>query len=46
MCGTGVFTWTDGRKYTGEFKNDKKEGQGILEWPTGKKYDGGWKSGK
>ena len=32
MHGIGVFTWDDGRKYTGEYVDDKKEGHGIFEW--------------
>jgi hypothetical protein len=46
MEGHGVFSWLDGRRYEGDFKNDKKEGQGIFFWPDGKKYDGGWLKGK
>ena len=25
MHGKGVYTWKDGRKYEGEYKNDKKD---------------------
>lgn len=32
MKGKGIFTWMDGRKYTGEYNDDKKEGDGIFEW--------------
>jgi len=32
MHGEGIFTWPNGRKYIGEFVNDKKEGYGIHEW--------------
>ena len=46
MEGHGVFTWADGRRYEGDFNNDKKEGQGVFLWPDGKKYDGGWLKGK
>ena len=28
-----VFTWDDGRKYEGEYKDDKKHGYGVFEWP-------------
>ena len=28
--GKGVFTFTDGRKYDGEFKNKEMNGSGIL----------------
>ena len=45
MHGKGVFTWTDGRKYTGEYVNDKKEGKGIFEWPDSRRYEGEWKKG-
>jgi hypothetical protein len=32
MDGEGKFTWPDGRKYEGEYKDDKKEGYGTFEW--------------
>ena len=44
--GKGVFTWPDGRKYTGEYSNNLKDGYGIFEWPNGKKYRGQWAKGK
>jgi hypothetical protein len=46
MEGTGTFTWSDGRKYVGEYKNDQKHGNGTFEWPDGRKYIGDWKDGK
>lgn len=46
MNGKGTFTWTDGRKYIGDYIEDKKHGQGTFEWPDGRKYIGGWKNGK
>ena len=46
MEGTGTFTWSDGRKYVGEYKNDQKHGSGTFEWPDGRKYIGDWKDGK
>ena len=46
LHGRGVYTWPDGRKYEGEYKDDKKDGEGIYTWPDGKKYDGGWKDSK
>ena len=42
----GLFTWSDGRKYEGEYVDDKKEGKGTFTWPDGRKYIGGWKNGK
>ena len=29
MDGHGVFTWPDGNKYEGDWKNGKAEGKGI-----------------
>lgn len=46
MHGKGVFIWPDGRKYEGEYKNDKKEGYGEFEWNDGRKYKGKWINGK
>ena len=46
MDGYGIFTWPDGRKYNGEYKDDKKDGTGIFEWSDGRKYKGNWKNGK
>ena len=46
MHGKGIFYWTDGRTYTGEYKQDKKHGDGVFEWPDGKKYYGKWDNGR
>ena len=46
MYGHGVFTWPDGRKYQGDYKDDKKDGYGLFEWPDGRKYKGYWSNGK
>ncbi len=32
MDGVGEFHWPDGRKYKGEYSDDKKEGYGVFEW--------------
>ena len=32
MEGRGVFTWPDGKRYEGEYKNDKKSGYGKFFW--------------
>jgi hypothetical protein len=42
MHGVGIFTWHDGRRYEGEYFDDKKQGQGVFTWPDGRKYDGQW----
>ena len=46
MEGRGVETWNDGRRYEGEFKNGKKDGEGNFEWGNGNKYIGSWRGGK
>jgi len=46
MHGKGEFLWPDGRKYVGEYVNDKKEGYGQFTWPDGRIYDGDWANGK
>ena len=38
--GKGILTWSDGRRYQGNFKEDKMEGQGILTWSDGRRYEG------
>jgi hypothetical protein len=35
MEGSGVFTWPDGRKYDGEYIDDKKEGNGKYIYADG-----------
>jgi hypothetical protein len=32
MEGPGVFQWPDGRKYEGNYVDDKKEGHGTFHW--------------
>ncbi len=32
MEGYGIFTWPDGRKYEGDYVDDKKEGNGVFYW--------------
>jgi hypothetical protein len=46
MQGKGVFTWPDGRKYEGEYLNDKKHGFGIFTFKDGRVYEGEWENGK
>ena len=44
--GRGVFTFPNGSKYDGEFKDHKMHGRGVLTFPDGKKYDGEFKDHK
>ena len=46
MHGSGVHTWSDGRKYDGHYSHDKRDGKGKFTWANGKVYNGGWKDGK
>ena len=46
MHGHGVYTWKDGRKYEGQYLNDKKNGFGEYQWADGRRYIGNWKDGK
>ena len=32
MDGKGEFSWADGRKYIGQYVDDKKQGYGIFQW--------------
>ena len=46
MDGKGDFSWADGRKYSGEYVDDKKQGYGVFQWPDGRRYEGYWHNGK
>jgi len=43
--GQGTFTYPDGQKYVGRWKDDKRNGQGTSTYPDGGKYVGRWKDG-
>jgi hypothetical protein len=43
--GYGVWVYSDGARYEGNFKNGKKNGQGTLTSASGKKQSGKWKDG-
>ena len=40
--GKGVFSWNDGTKYDGEFKQNKFHGTGNFHWNNGTKFEGKW----
>ena len=46
MHGKGVFIWLDGRKYIGDYVEDKKQGYGEFYWKDGRVYKGNWHNGK
>ena len=38
--GLKAYKWNDGRKYDGQWINNKMHGHGVFDWPDGKKYIG------
>ena len=44
--GQGTYTWADGGKYVGEFKDGMQHGAGTATFTNGNKYVGEWKKGK
>jgi hypothetical protein len=38
----GEYTYSDGTKYFGDFKNGNPEGKGTVQYATGDRYVGGW----
>ena len=44
--GFGKYTYLDGDKYEGEWKNGEFHGQGTYTFPDGRKYEGKFKDGK
>ena len=45
MHGKGTSTWPNGRKYIGEYVDNKKSGYGEYFWPDGRCYRGEWLNG-
>ena len=39
-------TFADGKRYEGDYVNNKFEGNGVLTFPDGSQYDGQWKNNK
>lgn len=44
--GKGTLTWSDGKKYFGDFKEGKRDGKGTTRYPNGNKYVGDYKEDK
>ena len=42
----GTYAWEDGRKYVGEYKDNKRHGQGTYTYANGDKYVGNYQDGK
>ena len=45
MHGQGTTTFTNGDKYVGHYKNNKRHGHGTYTRSNGEKYTGDWKNG-
>ena len=41
--GTGLHQFSDGRVYSGQWRNDQVFGRGTLTYPDGTSYEGDWK---
>ena len=41
--GNGIYTWTDGERYEGEWRDGVRNGQGTQILPDGRRYEGEWK---
>lgn len=46
MDGFGILAYTDGRRYEGFFKDDRKEGFGIYKFVDNSEYSGFWTQNK
>ena len=46
MSGNGIFEWPDGRRYEGDYLDDKKHGNGSFRWSDGRIYSGTWLNGR
>ena len=44
--GQGTLTWSNGKKYLGEWKNGEMSGQGTKTWTNGDMYEGDFKDGR
>lgn len=42
ITGVGTYRFPSGNKYTGEFKDRRREGKGIFYFADGDKFDGAW----
>lgn len=40
--GVGVFQWSSGGRYEGEYSNGNKHGVGVFTWANGDSYAGAW----
>ena len=36
----GIYQWNDGRRYEGEWRNNKMDGEGVFTWSDGRRMEG------
>jgi hypothetical protein len=36
----GIYNWSDGRRYEGEWLDNNMHGKGVYTWKDGRKYEG------
>ena len=46
MHGYGIYIYSDGVRYDGQYHKDKKQGYGVYKWTDGRLYEGWWIGGK
>ncbi|MBN1250963.1 MAG: caspase family protein [Bacteroidales bacterium] len=44
--GYGVYVWSSGEKYVGDWTNSMRNGKGTNTWTDGEEFDGNWKNDK
>ena len=44
LNGKGIYIWSDGTSYNGDWRNNGRFGYGVYEWPEGSKYEGFWEN--
>jgi hypothetical protein len=45
MNGKGIYSYANGDKYDGDYKDDKRNGKGIVTYANGNKEEQVWKNG-
>ena len=46
VTGMGVYTWPDGTRYEGGFRDTRFAGRGVYTWPDGRRYEGCFRDGR
>ena len=46
MHGKGLYEWSEGEYYRGEFNEGKKQGQGEIHWANGRSFIGPFMNGR